>query len=100
MAFTVAQRRREIGLRVALGANPLRLLATIMSRSLWQLAAGVGIGSTLAILLFSEGELTAGSGMEILPPLVAFVLAVGLLAAAVPARRALRIQPTEALRSE
>jgi putative ABC transport system permease protein len=100
MAFTVALRRREIGLRVALGASPLRLLATIMSRSLWQLTAGVGIGSVLAALLFSEGELTGGSGLAMLPPLVAFVLAIGLLAAATPARRALRIQPTEALRSE
>jgi putative ABC transport system permease protein len=100
MTFTVAQRRREIGLRVALGANPFRLLTTIMSRSLWQLGAGVGIGTALGVLMFSEGELTGEMGVWMLPLLVAFVLAVGLLAAAAPARRALKIQPTEALRSE
>jgi ABC-type antimicrobial peptide transport system permease subunit len=100
MAFTVAQRRREIGLRTALGANPFRLLTTIMSRSLWQLGLGVGIGTALSALMFSEGELTGEMGAWTLPLLVACVLAVGLLAAAAPARRALRIQPTEALRSE
>jgi putative ABC transport system permease protein len=100
MAFTVAQRRREIGLRVALGANPLRLMATIMSRSLWQLGIGVGLGSLASVVLFSEGELTGTGGMWMLPPLVAVVLAVGLLAAAAPAWRALKIQPTDALRSE
>jgi putative ABC transport system permease protein len=100
MAFTVAQRRREIGLRLALGANPLRLLVTIMSRSLWQLGIGVALGSVASVVLFSEGELTGAGGIWILPPLVAIVLAVGLLAAAAPARRALKIQPTDALRSE
>lgn len=100
MAFTVAQRRREIGLRVALGANPRRLMATIMSRSLWQLGIGVGLGSLASVVLFSEGELTGTGGVWMLPPLVAVVLAVGVLAAAAPARRALRIQPTEALRAE
>lgn len=100
MAFTVAQRRREIGLRAALGANPFRLMTTIMSRSLWQLGAGVGVGTALSVLMFSEGELTGEMSVWMLPLLVACVLAVGLLAAATPARRALKIQPTEALRSE
>jgi putative ABC transport system permease protein len=100
MAFTVTQRRREIGLRMALGANPFRLLITIMSRSLAQLVIGVTIGSAIAAMVLGEGEITGENGMAMLPGVAAVVLLVGLVAAATPARRALRIQPTEALRGE
>jgi putative ABC transport system permease protein len=100
MAFAVTQRRREIGLRMALGANPFRLMITIMSRSLGQLATGIAIGSALAALLLGEGEITGDNGMAMLPGVAAIVLLIGLLAAATPARRALRVQPTEALRHE
>ncbi len=100
MAFTVTERRREIGLRMALGANPFRQLITIMSRSLGQLAMGITIGSALAALVLGDGEITGDNGMAMLPGVAAIVLLIGLLAAATPARRALRVQPTEALRNE
>jgi putative ABC transport system permease protein len=100
MAFTVTQRRREIGLRMALGANSFRLLVTIMSRSLAQLAMGITIGSAIAALLLGEGEITGDSGMAMLPGVAAIVLLAGLMAAATPARRALRVEPREALRNE
>ncbi|MGH9159081.1 MAG: ABC transporter permease [Vicinamibacteraceae bacterium] len=100
MAFTVTQRRAEIGLRLALGATPFRLLTMIMSRSLAQLAIGITIGSTSAWMMLAEGEITGENGMAMLPAVAAIVLLVGLLAAATPARRALRVQPTEALRDE
>jgi predicted permease len=100
MAFTVAQRRREIALRIALGANPLRLAGSIMSRAFWQLAIGTAIGSALTVPMLAEGEMTGEGGLLMLPPLALFVLVVGLLAAGIPARRGFRRQPTEALRED
>jgi putative ABC transport system permease protein len=100
MAFTVAQRRAEIGLRMALGASRWRLLGAIMSRSLAQLAIGITLGSIIASVVLSEGEITGDAGMVMLPAVALVVLVVGLLAAAAPASRALAIQPTEALRDQ
>ena len=51
MSFTVARRRREVGIRAALGAQPRRLLASIFSRALGQLAVGVVVGLLAAALL-------------------------------------------------
>jgi putative ABC transport system permease protein len=102
MSFTIAQRRREIGIRTALGADQRQILAGIFSRALAQLAAGALIGVLAAILLeaASEGDLLQGHGPIVLPAVAAFMMVVGLLAALGPARRGLRIQPTEALREQ
>ncbi|MPY89734.1 MAG: FtsX-like permease family protein [Luteitalea sp.] len=102
MAFSVTQRRPEIGIRVALGASPLRIVSGIISRALWQLATGIVVGVAIAALLdtVTEGEVTGGVGLRMLPAVAGFVLLVGLIAAAGPARRGMRIQPTEALREE
>jgi putative ABC transport system permease protein len=102
MAFTVTQRRREIGIRVALGANPRRILGSIMSRAFWQLAIGIAIGVAIAarLDLATGGELTGSLGLGMLPPVAIFVLLVGLIAAGWPAQRAFRIQPSEALREQ
>jgi predicted permease len=96
MAFTVARRTREIGIRVALGARPGRIVAGIFSRAFIQISAGILAGSGLAALL------GLGSTRQILLLLAAdgIMLVVGLVACAVPVRRALTINPTEALRSE
>ena len=102
MSFTVAQRRREIGVRSALGADPRRVLAGILSRAIRQLGMGSGSGLLFAITIdrVSGGAFLSGAGLVIVPAVVLFVLLVGLLAAAGPARSALKIQPTEALRAE
>jgi predicted permease len=96
MSFTVARRTREIGIRAALGARPGRILAGIFSRAFLQIGAGIVAGSALAALLGLE------STREVLLLLAAdaTMLVVGLTACAVPVRRALRIDPTEALRAE
>jgi predicted permease len=96
MSFTVARRTREIGIRAALGASPGRIVAGIFSRAFLQIGTGVLAGSGLAALL------GLGSTREVLLLLAADVimLAVGLTASALPLRRALRIDPTEALRAE
>ena len=96
MSFTVARRTREIGIRAALGASQGRIVVGIFSRALLQISAGVLAGSGLAALL------GLGSMRQVLLLLAAdaIMLAVGLTACAVPLRRALRIDPTEALRAE
>lgn len=102
MSLTVTQRRREIGIRAALGADPRRILAGIFSRSLRQLGIGVAVGLAAAGLLdvAMGGEVFYGRGAVLLPAVCLLMTAVGLLAALGPARRGLRIQPMEALREE
>lgn len=96
MSLTVARRTREIGIRAALGASRGRIVAAIFSRAFLQISAGVLAGSGLAALM------GLGSMREVLLLLAAdgIMLVVGLTACAVPLRRALRIDPTEALRAE
>jgi ABC-type antimicrobial peptide transport system permease subunit len=96
MSFTVARRTREIGIRTALGAPPRRIVAGVFARAFLQIGAGVLAGSALAALL------GLGSTRQLLLLLAAdaIMLVVGLTASAVPLRRALRVDPTAALRTE
>ena len=102
MSFTVARRRREIGIRVALGADRARILGGIFSRAFAQLSAGALAGMLGAVALeqILEGEMFQGHGAVILPMVAVIMTTVGLLAALGPARRGLSSQPTEALREE
>lgn len=102
MGFTVARRRREIGIRAALGARPRRLLASVFRRAAVQLGIGVAVGLAVAALVdgATGGELLAGRVSLLLPAVAVFMMAVGLLAALGPARRGLRVEPTEALRAD
>ena len=102
MSFTVARRRREIAIRAALGAGPRRILGSILSRALWQLASGVVVGVAVAALVeaATRGELMDGQGAVLLPAISALMTAVGVLAALRPAREGLRIQPAQALKEE
>ena len=102
MSFTVARRKREIGIRAALGADRNRLLAGIFSRAFLQLGAGAAVGMIGAFGLEQvlEGEMFQGRGAIILPAVALVMTTVGVLAAIGPARQGLSIQPTEALREE
>lgn len=102
MSFTVTQRRREIGIRAALGADPRRILASVFNRSLRQLGLGLALGLAAAVVLnlAMGGEVFAGLRLLLLPAVCLLMTGVGLLAALGPARRGLRIQPMEALREE
>ena len=96
MSFTVARRTREIGIRAALGARPGRIVTGIFSRALLQISLGLLAGSGLAALM------GLGSTRQVMLLLAAdgIMLVVGLTACAVPVLRALRINPTEALKAE
>lgn len=102
MSFTVARRRREIGIRAALGADTRRILAGVFRRAAAQLAAGVALGLTVAATLdwLGDGALTAGNTLVLMPSVIAVMAIVGLFAAIAPARRGLAVQPIEALRDE
>ena len=102
MSFAVAQRRREIGIRTALGASPLSVLRSVFSRVAVQVAVGVVLGVLGAIAIAPSIESTALAGrLAIVTPAIAVIMVlVGVIAAYGPARRSLRIQPTEALRAE
>jgi ABC-type antimicrobial peptide transport system permease subunit len=102
MSFTVSQRRKEIGIRAAMGADPRQLLRSIFTKAVLQLGAGVVVGIALGLLLdvASDGEMLGSSGRAMLPIAAVVMVIVGMLATLGPARRGLRIQPTEALRAE
>ena len=100
MSFTVNQRRREIGIRAALGADARRILTAVLARATWQLGIGIVVGLALSFVIdrLSGGAVLGGHGLALAPGIAAFMAVVGLLAAAGPARRGLRVQPTEAIR--
>jgi putative ABC transport system permease protein len=102
MSFTVSQRRKEIGIRAAMGADAGQLLRSIFTRAALQLAAGIVVGTLLALMIdrASEGEMLGTVGLALLPVTAVVMTIVGLFATLGPARRGLRIQPTEALRAE
>lgn len=68
MSFTVTRRRREIGIRMALGARPGRMLASIFARALWQIAAGVAVGVTAALVLHRRLNIEVEGGWHIPAP--------------------------------
>jgi hypothetical protein len=99
MSVTVARRTREIGLRSALGASPQRLIAVLFKRALVLIGSGVAAGNSVMILaavLSSDLEVMNIAGALLITSAV--MLTVGLLACVGPARRALRIQPADALK--
>jgi len=104
MSFTVAKRRREIGIRAALGADARRVLVGIFGRAIAQIGSGVAAGLALALLLAQldgdGGGMMGGQEFVLLPAVAGLMFVVGVLAAVGPARRGLSVQPTEALREE
>jgi putative ABC transport system permease protein len=102
MAFTVSRRTREIGIRVALGSNRLNITLALFRRPLTQVALGGAAGLGLTGLL-SYAILRAGlgpSGAAMVLGYAMLMMGACLLACVVPTRRALSIEPTEALREE
>jgi putative ABC transport system permease protein len=100
MAVAVARRTREIGIRVALGANPRHVLRSVFDRAGRQLGGGIIAGNSLILLLAWRADSLTANLLVSSAITSVIMAAVGVLACTAPARRALRIQPTEALRQD
>ena len=103
MSFTVARRTREVGVRIALGAGRKRIMTALFARALLQVGLGVSVGVLVLQVVatrFTAGHLFSINTTALLLGYGVMMMAVCMLACVVPARRALRIQPTEALRAE
>jgi predicted permease len=100
-SVSVARRTREIGLRSALGGSPNRILASIFAKAAWLVGLGVVAGNLLLFLLFAVADDQIPTTFLIRSLMITSgtMLTVGMLACIEPARRALRINPTEALRN-
>ncbi len=101
MSFAVSRRRREIGIRVALGADALRVVAATFSRPLAQVGLGVllGAGLTAALAIAVTGGPSVSGALRV-AAYAALMLGVCVLPSIAPVRRALQVDPTEALRAE
>jgi predicted permease len=104
MAYVVAQRTNEIGVRMALGATRRHVVGMVLVRACVLLGAGIAIG-TAAAWWFSAGVKTflfqvEPNDVRIFVAALAALAAAGLLASAVPARRAASVDPMIALRAE
>jgi ABC-type antimicrobial peptide transport system permease subunit len=104
VAYAVSRRTREIGIRMAIGANPRDVMRMILGQGLVFTAIGVGVGLGIA---FFASRVLAGFVIGVSPRDPAIFLSVPVILAAVmiaacwlPARRAARIDPTLALRQE
>jgi len=104
LSDSVGQRTREIGIRLALGATPARILGRVVGEGLRVATAGacVGLAATLAVTRLIEGLLyeVRASEPAVLVSVTGVLLGAALLAAYLPARRAAAVDPALTLRSE
>src|SRR5450432_254790 len=104
LAFSVSGRTREFGIRQALGARPQSILAKVLKEGLVMAGIGVGVGLLVGLVL---ARTVAGHFTELKVPglltllvCTAVILGAAVIASALPAFRAARVHPAEALRSE
>jgi putative ABC transport system permease protein len=106
MSFSVRKRTLEMGIRMALGAERSQVRRLVIGQGMWQVGIGALAGVGLALLVASGLKIFfAGLGVKTYDPmtyvLVATVLGLtGLIASAIPAARATRVDPSKALRNE
>ena len=104
VAYGVSQRRAEFGVRLALGAQPADVVRLVLRQSMAMVLGGVAVGAVLAVPLSSSlRSLLFGVGPGdplTLAAVIAVLVAAGVLASYVPARRGTRVDPVSALRAE
>ena len=105
LSYLVAQRSHEIGIRMALGAERRDVLRLVMGNGARLILIGVGIGAAISIVLpRAVGAVLSGLGLHQRGPMIACIIVavtvVALLACYIPARRAMKVEPMEALRYE
>lgn len=98
LSFTVLRQTREIGIRIALGADRRRIIAGVFSRAIVQIATGILAGAVLWFYVIVR-VLGDGDQIGLLAATAVVLLLAGLLACGIPVCRAPRIEPTEALRN-
>ena len=108
-SYIVSRRTREIGVRVALGASGRQIIMSVLKRPLRQVGLGIVIGTIMTALLSGVISIESVRRAEVASMAMklgvvtlygVFMLAVCLLACIVPTRRALSVQPTDALRTD
>ena len=99
MSFAVSRRTREIGIRMALGSNRPRVVLAILRRPMFQVAAGIVIGTSIGLAF---GHLASSAPLRPLAFVGYFTIMVGVcvLACVMPVRRALSVDPIAALRAD
>ena len=105
ISFTLARRTREIGIRAALGAAPGRIIAGVLTRAFTQIGLGVAAGAVPGLVIIQDlasdvGSMSRATALGATAAVCAFVVGVAVASCTVPLRRALRIDPIRALRSE
>jgi predicted permease len=110
LSYLVEQRRREIGIRIALGATRPHVMRLVVSQSIGPVSAGLLIGGgsaagLAAVLLATPGAAPIGEVVHVLDPLAyamsaLVIIAASMAAALIPAARAARLDPTQTLRQD
>jgi len=104
MSYTVAERTREFGIRMALGGSRVRVLRLVLRHALLVVFVGTGV-SVAGSLAVARTTFPEMADLAVAVPLLwvsvaGLLAAVGLTASALPAWRAVSVEPTEALRAE
>ncbi len=104
VAFSVARQRRELGIRIAIGAQPREIFSAVLRRSITPVVIGIGAGVAASIplmrILATKATDVSPYDRTIYAAVALILVAVALIAAIIPARRAMQVDPSAALRSE
>ncbi len=104
VAYAVSERTKEIAIRIALGAQPWDVLSSILRQFFWPVILGLvaGVGVTAALSKLLRQELYGVSNLDPVSYVgaIGFLTCIAVVAALLPSRRALRVDPMRALHTE